>query len=172
MWSTWCIFGELLHMEPLFPGKSEVDELNKIYELLGTPIEKSWHGYWSLPGVSKIKFVDYPISRIRDKFPERMLSDAGLTLLKNLLTYDPKQRVTCEAALKADYFREPPLPIDPSMFPTWPAKSEQGPGDKLKKVASPKPPSGGHAFKNIQGDDDKNRSIRSRAFDLLAGVKN
>ena len=53
-----------LHMEPLFPGKSEVDELNKIYELLGTPSEKSWHGYWILPGVSKIKFVDYTLSRI------------------------------------------------------------------------------------------------------------
>lgn len=172
VWSIGCIFGELLHMEPLFPGKSEVDELNRIFKLLGTPSEKSWEGYRSLPGVSKIKFVDYPISRIRDKFPERMLSDAGLTLLKNLLTYDPKLRVTCEAALKADYFREPPLPIDPSMFPTWPAKSEQGPGDKLKKVASPKPPSGGHAFKNIQGDDDEDRAIRSRAFNLLDGVKN
>ena len=172
VWSIGCILGELLHMEALFPGKSEVDEVNKIFKLLGTPSEKNWAGFRDLPGVTKIKFVDYPISHLREKFPERMLSEAGLSLLKGLLTYDPKKRISCETALKADYFRENPLPIDPSMFPTWPAKSEQEPGDKLKKVASPKPPSGGHAFKNIQGDDDEDRAIRSRGFNLLDGVKN
>jgi len=171
VWSIGCILGELLHMEPLFPGKSEVDEVNKIFKLLGTPSERIWPGFRELPGVTKIKFVDYPISHLREKFPERMLSEAGLSLLKGLLTYDPKSRMSCDAALKADYFRENPLPIDPSMFPTWPAKSEQEPGDKLKKVVSPKPPSGGHAFKNIQ-DDDEDRAIRSRGFNLLDGVKN
>jgi len=172
VWSLGCILGELLLMEPLFPGKSEVDELNKIFKLLGTPSEKTWSGYRDLPGVTKMKFVDYPISHLRDKFPDRMLSEAGLSLLKSLLTYDPKKRVTCEEALQAEYFRENPLPIDPSMFPTWPAKSEQEPGDKLKQAASPKPPSGGHAFKKIQGDDDEDRAIRSRGFNLLDGVKN
>ncbi len=59
-----------------------------------------------------------------------MLSEQGLSLLKGLLTYDPKKRLTCDAALRSEYFREDPRPIDPSMFPTWPAKSEQEPGDK------------------------------------------
>jgi len=171
VWSIGCIFGELLHMEPLFPGKSEVDEVNKIFKLLGTPSERIWPGFRELPGVTKVKFVDYPISHLRDKFPERMLSEAGINLLKALLTFDPRKRISCEAALEVDYFRENPLPIDPSMFPTWPAKSEQEPGDKLKKVSSPKPPSGGHAFKNIK-DDDEDRAIRARGFNLLDGVKN
>ena len=59
-----------------------------------------------------------------------MLSEKGLSLLKSLLTYDPKNRASCESAMRAEYFREDPRPIDPSMFPTWPAKSEQEPGDK------------------------------------------
>ena len=59
-----------------------------------------------------------------------MLSEKGLGLLKSLLTYDPKSRASCESAMRAEYFREDPRPIDPSMFPTWPAKSEQEPGDK------------------------------------------
>lgn len=33
VWSIGCIFGELLLMEPLFPGKSEVDELNRIFKV-------------------------------------------------------------------------------------------------------------------------------------------
>jgi len=168
VWSIGCIFGELLLMEPLFPGKSEVDELNRIFKLLGTPSEKIWPGYKGLPGVQKMKFVDYPISHLRDKFPDKMLSEKGLRLLTSLLTYDPKKRASCETALREEYFREDPRPIDPSMFPTWPAKSEQEPGDKVKKIASPKPPSGGMAFKNMQDDDE----VRARGFSLLDAVKN
>ncbi len=63
-----------------------------------------------------------------------MLSVEGLQLLKDLLCYDPKKRISCDEALKADYFLEDPRPIDPSMFPTWPAKSEQEPGDKGKFI--------------------------------------
>jgi len=172
VWSVGCIFGELLLMEPLFPGKSETDELNKIFKLLGTPSERSWTGFNALPN-AKVKFVDYPVSHLRDKFPERMLSHTGLELLKNLLTYDPKKRINCEEALGSSYFTEAPLPIDPSMFPTWPAKSEQDAQDKLKKGNSPKAPSGGHAFKKMQGgDDDDERAMRSRGFNLLDNIKN
>ena len=43
----------------------------------------------------------------------------------------------------AEYFQESPKAIDPSMFPTWPAKSELAAGsNNTKKAASPKPPSG------------------------------
>jgi len=171
VWSIGCIFGELLLMEPLFPGKSETDELNKIFKLLGTPSERVWGGFNNLPG-AKVKFVDYPVSSLRNKFPERMLSESGLSLLKELLTYDPKKRINCEDALKSSYFKEHPQAIDPSMFPTWPAKSEQNPNDKLKKTASPKAPSGGHAFKSMQGDDDDERAVRSRGFNLLDNIQN
>jgi len=172
VWSIGCIFGELLQMEPLFPGKSEIDELGKIFKLMGTPSEKVWPGFRDLPGVSKMKnFVEQPRDALREKFPERRLSEVGLALLKGLLTYDYKSRITCEKALESEYFTEHPRPIDPSMFPTWPAKSEQDPGDKLKKIASPKPPSGGHAFKNIQADDDEDRAMRANGFNLLDRVK-
>ena len=49
----------------------------------------------------------------------------GLTLPRWFLTYFPGRRVSAEDGLKHEYFRETPLPIDPSMFPTWPAKSQQ-----------------------------------------------
>jgi len=168
VWSIGCILGELLLMEPLFPGKSEVDELNRIFKLLGTPSERIWPGYNKLPGVRSMKFVDFPVSKIREKFPEPMLSDVGLDLMKALLTYDPTKRMTCEQALKHKWFDEAPRPIDPSMFPTWPAKSEQDPG--ARKVASPKAPSGGVAFKNI--DDDEALMGRVGGFNLVQATKN
>jgi serine/threonine protein kinase len=68
-------------------------------------------------------------------------------LVARFLTYDPAQRVTSEDALRHDYFKEAPLPIDPAMFPTWPAKSELG--HRKAAVASPKPPPGGHEYKQL-----------------------
>ena len=35
VWSIGCIFAEFLLMEPLLPGKSEIEQLNKIFSLLG-----------------------------------------------------------------------------------------------------------------------------------------
>ncbi|XP_054284493.1 cyclin-dependent kinase 11B-like isoform X1 [Macrosteles quadrilineatus] len=149
MWSVGCIFAEFLAMEPLFPGKSEVDQLNKIFKTLGTPNERVWPGYSKLPAVQKMTFAEFPSSQLRTRFP--MLSDAGLSLLNKFLTYNPVERITADEALKHDYFAEPPLPIDPAMFPTWPAKSEVG---RKAIIASPKPPSGGRDYKQL-GDTDE-----------------
>ena len=34
MWSVGCIFAEFLMKKPLFPGKSEIDELNRIFKVV------------------------------------------------------------------------------------------------------------------------------------------
>lgn len=115
------------------------------FQDLGTPSEKIWPGFNQLPAVKKMKFNEYPISNLRGKFST--LSEIGLGLLIKFLTYDPAQRVTAEEAMKHGYFTEPPLPIDPAMFPTWPAKSELG--HKRALAASPKPPSGGGEYKKL-----------------------
>ncbi|XP_037908458.1 serine/threonine-protein kinase PITSLRE isoform X2 [Hermetia illucens] len=155
MWSVGCIFAEFLQMAPLFPGKTEMDQLNKIFKELGTPNDKIWPGYKDLPAVQNLisqnpHFTEYPVSNLRRRFSNKA-SELGMSLLQGLLTYDPKQRFTAEQALKSPYFKELPLPIDPSMFPTWPAKSELGARKAL--ASSPKPPSGGSQFKQLGRDD-------------------
>lgn len=43
MWSVGCIFGELLTQKPLFPGKSEIDQINKIFKVNATnKIKSTW----------------------------------------------------------------------------------------------------------------------------------
>lgn len=49
MWSVGCIFAELMTLRPLFPGDSEIDELYKIFRVLGTPTDKTWAGVSQLP---------------------------------------------------------------------------------------------------------------------------
>ncbi|XP_053546524.1 cyclin-dependent kinase 11B isoform X2 [Bombina bombina] len=149
MWSVGCIFGELLTQKPLFPGKSEIDQINKVFKDLGTPSEKIWPGYNELPAVKKMTFTDYPYNNLRKRFGA-LLSDQGFDLMNKFLTYCPAKRISAEDGLKHEYFRETPLPIDPSMFPTWPAKSEQ---QRVKRGTSPRPPEGGLGYSQL-GDDD------------------
>ncbi|XP_062315729.1 cyclin-dependent kinase 11B isoform X3 [Osmerus eperlanus] len=149
MWSVGCIFGELLTQKPLFPGKSEIDQINKIFKDLGSPSEKIWPGYNELPAVKKMTFTEYPYNNLRKRFGA-LLSDQGFDLMNKFLTYCPSKRILSDEGLKHEYFRETPLPIEPSMFPTWPAKSEQ---QRVKRGTSPRPPEGGLGYSQL-GDDD------------------
>ncbi|RWS29291.1 cyclin-dependent kinase 11-like protein [Leptotrombidium deliense] len=155
VWSVGCIFGEFLTMKPLFPGKSEIDQLNLLFKDLGTPNEKIWPGYTELPLVKKVHFQEHPYNNLQKRFTSKFTS-VGFSLINRLLTYCPVRRISAEDALKHEYFKETPLPVDPSMFPTWPAKSEQGANIHTRKAQSPKAPSGGKQFaKQMADDDDK-----------------
>ncbi|XP_056278854.1 cyclin-dependent kinase 11B isoform X2 [Pseudoliparis swirei] len=150
MWSVGCIFGELLTQKPLFPGKSEIDQINKVFKDLGSPSEKIWPGYNEMPAVKKMTFTEYPYNHLRKRFGA-LLSDQGFDLMNKFLTYCPSKRILSDEGLKHEYFRESPLPIDPSMFPTWPAKSEQ---QRVKRATSPRPPEGGLGYSQLAGGDD------------------
>lgn len=130
MWSIGCIMAELLSKEPLFNGRTEFDQLDKIFKILGTPNEKIWPGFSKLPGV-KVNFVKHQYNQLRRKFPATsftgspVLSDAGFDLLSKLLTYDPEKRISAEAALNHEWFREVPLPKSKEFMPTFPAHNAQ-----------------------------------------------
>ncbi|XP_019460153.1 PREDICTED: cyclin-dependent kinase G-2-like isoform X1 [Lupinus angustifolius] len=130
MWSLGCIMAELLSKEPIFNGRTEFDQLDKIFRILGTPNESIWPGFSKLPGV-KVNFVKHQYNLLRKKFPATsftgspVLSDSGFDLLNKLLTYDPEKRITAEAALNHEWFREVPLPKSKEFMPTFPAQHAQ-----------------------------------------------
>ena len=37
MWGVGCVYFEMLSLYPLFPGTNELDQINKIHNILGTP---------------------------------------------------------------------------------------------------------------------------------------
>jgi hypothetical protein len=43
MWAVGCIFGELLMNTPVMPGKTEIEQLQLMCRLLGTPNDKIWY---------------------------------------------------------------------------------------------------------------------------------
>lgn len=54
VWSLGCIMAELLSKSILFQGKGEIDQLKKIFDLLGNPTEHIWPGWTKLPNASKV----------------------------------------------------------------------------------------------------------------------
>ncbi|KAJ1558223.1 Cyclin-dependent kinase 11B [Cladochytrium tenue] len=151
MWSIGCIFAELVNKEPLFPGRGEIDQLNKIFKMLGTPNERIWPGFSDLPSVRAVNFVKQPFQNLRGRFTR--LTESGVNLLSRLLTYDPKKRMTASEALKHPYFTESPLPLDPQLFPTFPSKSA---GERRRRLddASPSAPRAAHGAEGLGGADD------------------
>ncbi|XP_058731824.1 cyclin-dependent kinase G-2-like isoform X3 [Vicia villosa] len=133
MWSLGCIMAELLSKEPLFNEKTEFDQLDKIFRILGTPNETIWPGFSKLPGV-KVNFVKHQYNLLHKKFPATsftgspVLSDSGFDLLNKLLTYDPEKRITADAALNHEWFCEVPLPKSKEFMPTFPAQHAQDRG--------------------------------------------
>lgn len=49
IWSLGCIFAEMVLRKTLFAGDSEIDQLYKIFHMMGTPNEKNWPGVSQLP---------------------------------------------------------------------------------------------------------------------------
>jgi len=104
MWSVGCIFAEMvMRGHPLFPGDSEIDQIFKIFRILGTPDEASWPGIKQLPDY-KPTFPHWSAQDLTEQVPT--LDDAGIDLLKLLLTYDTAKRLSAKKALIHPYFAD------------------------------------------------------------------
>ena len=60
IWSIGCIMGELILKEPLVPGKGEIDQVNKIFKLLGRPTQENWPGFDKLPNAKSFNLSAVP----------------------------------------------------------------------------------------------------------------
>eukprot|EP01116_Phalansterium_solitarium_P013842 TRINITY_DN31272_c0_g1_i1.p1 TRINITY_DN31272_c0_g1~~TRINITY_DN31272_c0_g1_i1.p1 ORF type:complete len:308 (+),score=23.50 TRINITY_DN31272_c0_g1_i1:88-1011(+) len=101
LWSVGCIFAELITRTPLFPGDSEIDELYKIFRILGTPTETIWPGVTKLPDF-KPTFPMWKPSNLAQHVPGA--DPLALDLLKQLLEYEPSRRISAKRALQHAYF--------------------------------------------------------------------
>lgn len=118
MWAAGCILGELLLHKPLLPGRSEIHQIELIIDLLGTPNDSIWPGYSELPVLENFTLKHQPYNNIKHIFP--WLSSSGIRLLNLLFMYDPKKRISAEDCLQSAYFKEPPLPCEPQLMPSFP----------------------------------------------------
>eukprot|EP01138_Halocafeteria_seosinensis_P010480 gb/GECG01010700.1/.p1 GENE.gb/GECG01010700.1/~~gb/GECG01010700.1/.p1 ORF type:complete len:328 (+),score=35.14 gb/GECG01010700.1/:1-984(+) len=77
-WSVGCMMAEMINGSPLFAGDSEIDQLYKIFQGLGTPNERIWKGVSSLPNYME-HFPCWPQKPLIKLVPE--LDEVGRDLL-------------------------------------------------------------------------------------------
>jgi len=97
VWSVGCIFAEMLTKKPLFPGKSEIDQLFQIFKIFGTPNESSWPGVSKLPDYKDAFPLWNPVAL--ETFLPSSLTDWSKNIFRKMMIYDPKQRISAPQAL-------------------------------------------------------------------------
>ena len=113
MWAVGTTLAELYTLRPLFPGETEIDQLDRITKVLGTPHEGNGvgasrtHKEWSdghqliglLPGRCFMQCEPIPLSRL---IPQASVQ--GVHLIGGLLRWDPCVRLTARQALHHPFF--------------------------------------------------------------------
>ncbi|KAM0954315.1 putative protein-serine/threonine kinase CMGC-CDK-CRK7-CDK9 family [Dioscorea sansibarensis] len=121
LWSAGCILAELLAGKPIMPGRTEVEQLHKIFKLCGSPSEEYWKKS-KLPHATIFK-PQQPYKRcIQETFKD--FPPSALPLIETLLAIDPAERQTASAALRSEFFRTEPLACEPSSLPQYPPSKE------------------------------------------------
>eukprot|EP01086_Lenisia_limosa_P010832 TRINITY_DN3559_c0_g1_i1.p1 TRINITY_DN3559_c0_g1~~TRINITY_DN3559_c0_g1_i1.p1 ORF type:complete len:325 (-),score=59.97 TRINITY_DN3559_c0_g1_i1:29-1003(-) len=111
VWSVGCIMAEIINCSrPLFPGDSEIDQLYKVFQILGTPNEETWPGVTSFPDYSG-GFPCWQKKDLRTLIPR--LDNEACDLLEKLLAYIPGERISAQKALEHPFFNE----LDKSALP-------------------------------------------------------
>ena len=121
IWAIGCIASELYTYEPLFPGRDECDQLNRIFTAFGTPQMVHWKD-----GIELLQTLNIQSWQNRpDDFHESPHSFMVKTLSSNihfsndnvnptvvvefllsLLALDPAQRIDTNTALRHQYFND------------------------------------------------------------------
>ncbi|XP_029125272.1 cyclin-dependent kinase E-1 isoform X1 [Cajanus cajan] len=128
MWAVGCIFAELLTLKPLFQGAEvkatsnpfQLDQLDKIFKVLGHPTIEKWPSLTSLPHwqqdvqhIQGHKYDNTGLYNVVHLSPKSPAYD----LLSKMLEYDPRKRITAAQALEHEYFKIEPLPGRNALVP-------------------------------------------------------
>ena len=122
IWSVGCILAELLLRVPLFSGDSDVDQLSRIFSVMGTPTDVNWPNHQSLRFFMQFKFMPkIPLENVLTTAPDDLLEVA-----ESMLVLNPLNRATCAKALQMSFFSNFPPPTCCSKLPKKPSAGRGG----------------------------------------------
>jgi serine/threonine-protein kinase BUR1 len=127
--------------KPILAGETDINQLEIIFDLCGTPNDETMPGFRSLPGGQAVA-ARTKTGNLSQRFRE--YGSGAVSLLKELLKLNWKTRINAIDALQHPYFRTSPLPANPKDLPTFEDSHEL---DRRKyhdrKAALPPAPKGG-----------------------------
>lgn len=111
IWSAACVMVEIFTRHAIFPGDGgEINQLDKIYNILGTPTRSDWPGFVDMLWFELLSPTERKPNIFAEKYHDRLTPDA-FELLQAMFMYDPAKRPTAEDVLEHPYFTtEEPAP--------------------------------------------------------------
>ncbi|XP_058792736.1 serine/threonine-protein kinase MAK-like isoform X2 [Phymastichus coffea] len=103
IWAVGCIMAELYTFRPLFPGKSEIDEIFKICSVIGTPDKEDWPEGHQLAAAMNFRFPNFTKTSLGILIPNA--SQDAVLLMEDMLQWNPMKRPTAQQALRYPYFQ-------------------------------------------------------------------
>lgn len=105
LWGAGCVMFEITSLYPLFPGSNEVDQINRIHKVLGTPGPDLLQKFKS-KGASHVSF-DFAAQKgigIPQLIPHA--SADAIDLIVKLLKYDAGERISAREAMRHPFFKD------------------------------------------------------------------
>ncbi|EQC31908.1 CMGC/RCK protein kinase [Saprolegnia diclina VS20] len=152
LWGVGCVFFEITSLYPLFPGSNELDQINRIHKILGTPLPDVLDVF-RRKGAAHIdfNFAHDDGTSIAKLIPHA--SPEAVDLMCKMLVYDPSKRTNAREALRHEYFREMREIEEAALA----AAQDQLP--KQPSVPAANPPPAKHRAKGAKDDGDKVRPL-------------
>ncbi|XP_027351942.1 cyclin-dependent kinase E-1-like isoform X2 [Abrus precatorius] len=170
MWAVGCIFAELLTLKPLFQGAEvkatpnpfQLDQLDKIFKVLGHPTLEKWPSLANLPHwqqdtqhIQGHKYENASLYNVVHLSPKSPAYD----LLSKMLEYDPRKRITAAQALEHDAL----VPCQPGetfvSYPTRPVDTTTDFEGTTNMQPSQPVTSGAAVSGSMPGGHASNRSV-------------
>lgn len=102
IWGIGCVLFEIITKEPLFQGDDEMDQINKIHEVLGTPPPEVLEYYQQLATHMDLQIQEIEGCGLESRMPDG--DPDALDLISKMLEYEPQSRITAGEALHHQYF--------------------------------------------------------------------
>lgn len=104
IWGVGCVFFEIMTLFPLFPGANEMDQIQRIHSVMGTPPADLLEKF-----KSQASHIDFNFTPTKGTGIARHLGHASpecVELIQMLLAYNPDERLSARQALKHPYFKD------------------------------------------------------------------
>lgn len=109
VWSAGCVVVELMTKKPFLAGESDIQQINLMINVFGTPDKRAWPGFTQCKVYRSIRFQNQHFNRLADQL-QRLGCAVALPLLSELFVYDPNKRASAEDCLRNDWFEQAPFP--------------------------------------------------------------
>lgn len=105
IWSVGCILAEMLTNQPLFPGQHYLEQLNLIFNFLGSPSREDLAEIRTDRARNYVRELEHRNPRDFTTMAPQADKEA-VQLLNKLLLFSPNKRITVEQALAHPYLEQ------------------------------------------------------------------